>query len=113
MKNILIITMVALMGLNVTVNAAKKADKDANTEVITDSKEIRGVVYDKTTNESLAGAVVMLNGQKVYTDLEGNFTLKNVDLNSELKISMISYQEKTIKLDVSNQKSVKILLSQQ
>jgi hypothetical protein len=55
----------------------------------------------------------MLNGQKVYTDLEGNFTLKNVDLNSELKISMISYQEKTIKLDVSNQKSVKILLSQQ
>jgi len=113
MKKLFIIAMVALMGLNVTVSAAKKADKEANTEVIADSKEIRGVVCDKTTNESLAGAVVMLNGQKIYTDLEGNFILKNVDTDSELKISMISYQEKTIKLDVTGQKSIKILLSQQ
>lgn len=111
MKKLIFIAMIALVAVN--MSAAKKADKEMNTEVVTAANEIHGAIFDKSSQESLAGAVVLVNGQKVYSDLEGNFTIKNVCNGiCELKISMISYEDQIVKFDASKTKNLKVLLVQ-
>jgi hypothetical protein len=111
MKKLIFIAMISLVAVN--LSAAKRADKEVNTEVVTTANEIQGVVFDKSSQESLAGAVILVNGQKVYSDLEGNFTIRNVCNGiCELKISMISYEDQIIKFDASKTKNLKVLLVQ-
>lgn len=83
-------------------------------EIIVCDHQVKGIVYDKSTNESLAGVAVLYNGQKVYTDLDGNFFINNTKITqSELKITMISYEDQTFIIDPQNEKSLKIALNQQ
>ncbi len=116
MKKILFFTLVSLLTFSLNVSAkAKSASPEAKTEVAVEVSNtvLKGVVFDKLTNESLAGAVVSANGQKVYTDLDGNFTVQNVcEGKCQLKISMISYEDQIIDVDSRNFKSVQIKLSQ-
>lgn len=60
-----------------------------------DHTGVSGKVIDKNTGESLAGAVILLKGTdiKTYTDLEGNFSIDNLQPGTyDLEISYISYQ---------------------
>lgn len=116
MKKLLFISIVLLFAT--VVNAAPKAKVapeakvEAATEVV-NTNTLKGIVFDKITNESLAGVVVTANGQKVYTDLEGNFTIQNVCTSKcELKISLISYADQILEVDAQNAKPIKIQLSQ-
>lgn len=115
MKKLLFISLVSL--LTITLNAtpkAKAASPEAKTEVlIENNRMLSGVVFDKLTNESLAGAVVIANGQKVYTDLDGNFKIEQVCKGKcEIKVTLISYEEQTIEVDTNNSKRIQIKLSQ-
>jgi hypothetical protein len=70
-------------------------------------------VLDKLTKETLAGVVVTSNGQKVYTDLEGNFEIKNLcEGKCQLKISLISYEDQVIEVDTNHTNSLRIMLNQ-
>ncbi len=72
-----------------------------------------GLVFDKLTQETLAGAIITANGQKAYTDLDGNFSISNVCGDKcKLKISMISYEDQTVEIDLQNQQSLTIKLQQ-
>ncbi|MBP1676999.1 MAG: hypothetical protein H6Q20_1558, partial [Bacteroidetes bacterium] len=74
---------------------------------------IKGIVSDKTTNENLAGAVITVNGQKVYSDLDGNFVINNVcEGQCTIKVNLISYEAQTLVIDTQKDKSVQIKLSQ-
>jgi len=56
---------------------------------------------------------VYVDGQKVYTDFDGNFTFNNISKGKyEVKISMISYQDQTITVDTNKNKPLEIQLSQ-
>ncbi len=61
---------------------------------------VSGVVEDGT-GEPMIGATVMVDGTKeaVATDIDGNFTLKNVSPKATLKVSYIGYKTETVRVD--------------
>lgn len=74
---------------------------------------IAGKVVDKNTRETLAGVKIVLDGQKVYTDLDGNFMLTNVSSDKvQLKASLISYEEKTLDVRPDQNTTIQIQLAQ-
>ncbi len=116
MKKILLITLVSFIAIAMNVSAKETAAPEAKPAAIAQtasSNVLKGIVLDKLTNESLAGVVVTSNGQKVYTDLDGNFKIQNIcDGKCQLKISLISYEDQIIEVDVRNTNSLQVMLSQ-
>ncbi len=92
-------TMLLLLVLCVCFNA--------NAQNIT----VSGTVVDGT-EEPMIGATVTVEGTKnaVATDIDGNFTLKNVAKNATLVVSYIGY--KTEKVAVNGQTHINITLSE-
>jgi hypothetical protein len=115
MKKVILIALLSVFVINVSALATKEAKPAATTEAaaVVTSNEIKGIVFDKSTNETLAGAAILINGKKLYSDLDGNFTLPaGATGTCELKVSMISYQDMVMKVDLSSLKSLKIELNQ-
>lgn len=114
MKKLFFLAIVAFMSMAVSAEGKANQEMNAETSVsVSGAIELKGVVSDKLTNENLAGVAVNVNGRKVYTDFDGNFTVKNVcDGVCELKISLISYEDQTVKIDTRKVKSLKVELSQ-
>lgn len=52
---------------------------------------VQGQVIDQLTGEPLAGACITAGSQAVYSDFDGNFTLKQA-VGSTLSVSLISYE---------------------
>ncbi len=115
MKKIIFIAFVSIFGIVNVVSSKVTANTEIKTEASTgfqSDKTIKGVVFDKLTNESLAGVVVTANGQKVYTDLDGNFTVHNVCTGKcNITISLISYADQTLEVDTENGHELKIELN--
>ncbi len=80
---------------------------NANAQNIT----VSGTVVDGT-EEPMIGATVTVEGTKnaVATDIDGNFTLKNVAKNATLVVSYIGY--KTEKVAVNGRTHINITLSE-
>lgn len=106
----IVLVSVAIFSLSAKGVAAPEAKPSVVSEVISDVK-LNGVIFDKDTNESLAGAVITVSGQKIYSDLDGKFDINNVTGKVQLKVSMISYEEKTFEIDPTNTSSLKIELN--
>ena len=83
----------------------------ANVNGFAQSKAISGIVLD-SNNEPVMGANVSVSGTTngTITDLDGNFTLKNVASDAKLKVSYIGFLTQTI--SVNGQSSIKILLKE-
>jgi hypothetical protein len=115
MKKVLIlIAAIVLLAFNGVKAAEKETSNSSNTNtaVVNENSSIKGIVLDKLTSETLAGAVITLNGQKIYTDLDGNFQLNNLKEKSVLKISMISYEDQIINIDPKDTKTINVSLKQ-
>ncbi|MEI6751571.1 MAG: carboxypeptidase-like regulatory domain-containing protein [Paludibacter sp.] len=111
MKKILILLVVATI-ISSNAFSAEKASPEAKTEVqVPGNAIVKGMVFDNLTNETLAGAVITANNQKIYTDLDGYFTISNLcEGKCLINISMISYKDQTIELDLHNNQTLKIKL---
>ncbi len=72
---------------------------------------VTGTVTD-STEEPMIGATVQIDGTKnvVVTDLDGNFTLKNVAPKATLVVSYIGY--KTEKIAVNGQSTINVVLTE-
>lgn len=72
------------------------------TAVATQQKTIKGTVKD-ASGEPIIGANVLVKGTTngMITDIDGNFTLKNVPANSTLQVTYIGYVSKEIKVTSS------------
>ncbi|MDD4991527.1 MAG: carboxypeptidase-like regulatory domain-containing protein [Paludibacter sp.] len=113
MKKKLFIAAVALGLFNLNVSAKDNASTEVKSEVIEQSNVLKGIVSDKLTKETLAGAIITANGQKVYTDLDGNFSISNLcGGKCQIKISLISYKDQTLDIDTNNLQSVHVNLEQ-
>lgn len=89
----------------------KTAEEATSTSV---SLEITGSVIDKANNETLAGAVVYVDGVKVYTDLDGVFRLSHLTPGKhEVKAELISYEPSIMEIEVNNNSNITIEMSQQ
>jgi hypothetical protein len=113
MKRILFIAAIAMGLINLSVSAKDNASPEVKTEVLEQSNVLKGIVSDKLTNETLAGAIITANGQKVYTDLDGNFSISNLcGGKCQVKISLISYKDQTLDIDSNNLQSLQVKLEQ-
>jgi len=107
----IVLLSVAIFSLSAKGTASPEAKPSVVSEVVS-SVKLNGIIFDKDTKESLAGAVITVNGQKIYSDLDGKFNISNVAGKVQLKVSMISYEEKTFEIDPSNASSLNIELNQ-
>ena len=116
MKRMLLITLVSLITFSMNISAKETAAPEVKTNVVNETvntKEFKGIVFDKLTNESLAGAIISSNGQKVYTDLDGNFIIPTNGMQKcSIKVSMISYEDQIIEIDSNSPKKIQIKLQQ-
>lgn len=113
MKKVMFLTVVSLMVFSLSASAKDSVSPEVKTEVVDQSNVLKGIVFDKQTQETLAGAIITANGQKVYTDLDGNFSISNLcGGKCQLKISLISYKEQTVDIDTNNLKSLQVKLEQ-
>lgn len=72
---------------------------------------VSGSVIDKQTGEALAGVKVVLSelNEIVYTDFDGNFEFKKVTQGKyTIKAELISYDDKSIAVDMSEDPDIKI-----
>lgn len=113
MKKVVLLLIASLIAFSASLTAKNKIEQDMIVEISTSVNKLHGVVFDKQTNESLAGVVITAGNQKVYTDFDGNFTLEYSEKGTyELKISMISYQDQVLVVDAKAKDPLKIQLSQ-
>jgi len=111
MKKMLLLSIISVLFISINVNAAPKPEPKAEIQVKT--TVLRGMVNDMLTNESLAGATITANGQKVYSDLDGNFAISNIcNGKCQIKINMISYKDQVLEIDTNSSNTLKIKLQQ-
>lgn len=80
---------------------------------ISDRFFLKGNVKDILSLETLAGVTLSVNGQKVYTDFDGNFTIVSLCQGEcEIKVSYISYQEQIFKFEINKNENLQIYLQQ-
>jgi hypothetical protein len=108
-----IILTLAVITLSVSVFAESKASPEVKKVEASSIKNmndayIHGIVTDKNSKESLAGVAVECEGQKTYTDLEGNFTLRKPLKSTEVVLSMISYEVQKIKIENDTELSIQL-----
>lgn len=75
------------------------------------NNSIKGTVVDNN-QEVIAGALITIEGldQKVYTDLDGNFEIENID-GKAINVSFVSFEDKSISLE-GNAAAVTIVLEE-
>jgi len=113
MKKVLFLSILSLLFISMNVSASNNPVPEPKPEAQIQTSVLRGMVFDKTTNETLAGAVITANGKKVYSDLDGNFSIPNSCTGKcQLKISMISYKDENLEIDLNNIETLKIKLQQ-
>lgn len=105
MKTILSVVLVLL-------SIIALADNNKNLENSKNEKNlsISGKIIDSVSKEALAGVKISIEGinKTVYTDFEGNFNIEipsNLNL-SQLKISYISYEEKSVSISKNQNSSI-------
>ena len=79
--------------------------------ILAQGKIITGVILDKT-GETVIGASVLVKGTTngTITDVDGNFTLNNVQENAVLQVSFVGYKNQDIAL--KGQSNVKVTLEE-
>ncbi len=115
MKKFLLLAIFALATINLSAANEAKPVTTTKTETKAQVQElvVKGHVVDASTNEMLAGATITIDGQKIYTDLDGNFVIKNFKPGKvSLKISMISYADQTLEIDLSNASELNVKMKQ-
>ena len=75
--------------------------------------DIKGTVTDKRLNEPIIGASVLVEGTSngTITDMDGNFSLKNISKGNVLVVSYIGYQPQCLTID-GNQTTFRIMLTE-
>ncbi len=111
MKKVILSAMICVASLGAYAAGTAQTETESAQAVV--SASVSGKVIDKDTKEGLAGVAVEANGEKVYTDFDGNFTISNLcGNNCEVSVSMISYETQTIAVNPSNSKTLDVSLRQ-
>ena len=119
MKAVLVLATSFLISVSAFADSEIKNNEKVNeTEVVStidnvNILQLNGVVVDENTNETLAGATITVDGKKYYSNLDGNFLVKDVKPGRyELQVDLISYEPITMVLDLSENQNLNINLHQ-
>ncbi|MDO5522793.1 MAG: carboxypeptidase-like regulatory domain-containing protein [Bacteroidia bacterium] len=119
MKTIIVLIATVLLSVSVYANDNKN-DKNvknvASTEAIqnVNTVDITGSVIDNNSKELLAGAAILIDGSKYYSNLDGNFSITNLKPGKHsVRVELISYQPSEIEIEVSKNQQISISLVQE
>lgn len=101
-RNILIVLLIVLSSILLA---------DGNeTKICNNLITMSGQITDKITNEILVGVELNIDDKKVYTDLDGKYTITTYPGEHKLEIKYISYQNdlKTIKIESNCNMNIQI-----
>ncbi|MGL5960164.1 MAG: carboxypeptidase-like regulatory domain-containing protein, partial [Bacteroidales bacterium] len=94
MKKLVLSLLCGFIAFTAVVSAASKAEQTLTKQVVS------GRILDKDTQEALAGALIIADGQKVYSDFDGNFRIEKLcGEKCQMMISLISYEQQTIEVE--------------
>ncbi|HBG42012.1 carboxypeptidase-like regulatory domain-containing protein [Limibacterium fermenti] len=117
MKAFLVLTVAVFLSFPAILAADNKDNKKESDAVATieavKTVQISGSVIDNESNEALAGATIYVNGQKYYSDLDGNFNLSNIQPGKhQIRVELISYEISETEVDIQDNQKLAIALSQ-
>ncbi|MCW3084800.1 MAG: hypothetical protein JWP12_2166 [Bacteroidetes bacterium] len=75
------------------------------------TKLISGKIIDKTSGEEIAGAEILIGDQKIYSDLNGNFSISIPMVKQTAIVKFISYNDTEVAIDPISYAPVIIELS--
>ncbi len=108
MKTVLSLVLILTISIAFAGNIKDKEQK-AKSE---SSVSISGKIVDSVSKEALTGVKILVEelNQVVYTDFEGNFYIPvSTDKEiSKLKISYISYEEKSVEINAGSSLNIEI-----
>lgn len=119
MKTLLILAISLFVTISVSADTDSKTNKKVyETEMVSTIENVNvlqltGVVVDEKSNETLAGAIIVVDGKKYYSDLDGNFSV--IDLKPgeyEMIIELISYETITLVVNPAKSQNININLHQ-
>ncbi len=77
----------------------------------TATKLISGKIIDKISGEEIAGAEILIGDQKIYSDLNGNFSISIPMAKQTAIVKFISYNDAQVAIDPVSYAPVIIELS--
>ena len=118
MKTTFLIIAIAFLSITAYAdnNKSSKNVKTNKTEAVEKANfvNVSGIITDKKSNESLAGASIYIDGTKYYSDLDGNFTIQNIKPGKHtVKVEFISYQSVEMEMDIRTNQEINIDLVQE
>ncbi|MDD2313741.1 MAG: carboxypeptidase-like regulatory domain-containing protein [Proteiniphilum sp.] len=91
------------------IGEAKSAVRVENVNAL----QLTGSVVDEKNNEKLAGATIVVDKKKYYSDLEGQFTITDVKPGKyTLQIELISYEPVFMEVELTKNQELQINLQQ-
>lgn len=96
-------------------NSAKKSNETTTVDRVENVKtlQLTGSVVDDKNKETLAGAAIIVNGKKYYSDLDGKFTIEDVNPGKcKLTVELISYEPYTTEIDLTKNQNLHVSLLQ-
>ena len=119
MKSVLVLAV----SLLISITAFAETDKSNNKKVketeavaLTESVnalQLTGSVVDEKNKETLAGATILVDGKKYYSDLDGNFSINDVTPGKyKMVVELISYEPISLEVDLNNNRNLNISLHQ-
>lgn len=119
MKDIYLILVATMLTLS-AMATDKKTDHNTKEQTTVQQKSevvmvsVAGTVLDQESREALAGAAIVIDGQKIYSDLDGHFDLPQLPQGVyKATVYLISYQPISIDLDLQNSSPIVIALKQE
>lgn len=111
MKKIFSLAIISLLAVSAIAKTEDVKKESSAEPAVSMVQTIQGKVVDKSTGEALAGVSVKVDDSTVvYTDFEGNFTIKLSQPKAKLSVSLISYSPTEVEVS-KKAKEVKIELN--
>ncbi len=119
MKSVVVLVVSLLLSVaalaNTDNNNEKKGKESKSVSQVENVNvfQLTGSVVDEKNNESLAGAAIVVDGKKYYSDLDGNFSIKDVKPGKyELVVELISYEPVSMQVELVKNEKINIGLRQ-
>ncbi|MDO5663945.1 MAG: carboxypeptidase-like regulatory domain-containing protein [Bacteroidia bacterium] len=119
MKTIFVLITAALLSVSVYAKDNKNEKDVKGTAAIETVQKVNvvgitGSIIDNKSKELLAGAAIFINGNKYYSDLDGNFAISDIKPGKhKVRVELISYQPSEMEIDVRKDQKLSIGLVQE
>lgn len=119
MRSVLIFAVSLLLSVSAFANTGNndnekgKEAKSVSLVENVDALQLTGLVVDEKNHETLAGAAILVNGKKYYSDLDGKFRIAGMKPGKyALQVELISYEPVSMEVDLKDNQNLQISLLQ-